>query len=204
MLSVSLGGGAIMHAIRFTLVGLFLVGGAGGATPKPQTVRVDPPVQQDAAQTAGDIAIGLAVVDLRPADKLGTLNDAHGKVVDVNTADGSTAAIQRRLTEALAAKGFRVKPLSDDDPRKLVVELRELSYGADRKAFNYDVSLAAGVSVKASNGEESFLRNYQVTQRKGQGDAPSEPESTKIVNDGLAMALDDLLSDAELLALLKQ
>ncbi|HEY7759312.1 MAG TPA: YajG family lipoprotein [Burkholderiales bacterium] len=193
-----------MHAIRFALVGLFLVGAVGCATPKPQTVRVDPPVQQDAAQAAGDIAIGLAVVDLRPADKLGTLNDAHGKVVDVNTAEGSTAAIQRRLTEALAAKGFRVKPLSDDDPRKLVVELRELSYGANRRAFNYDVSLAAGVSAKASNGEESFLRKYEVTQRKGQGDPPSEPESTKIVNDGLAMALDDLLSDAELLALLKQ
>ncbi len=193
-----------MHLIRYTLVGLFLVGAGGCATPKPQTVRVDPPVQQDAAQAAGDIAIGLAVVDLRPGDKLGTLNDAHGKVVDVSTADGSAAAIQRRLSEALAAKGFRVKPLSDDDPRKLVVELRELSYGASRRAFDYDVALAAGVSAKASNGEESFLRKYEVTQRKGQGDTPSEPESTQMVNKGLAMALEDLLSDAELMAMLKQ
>lgn len=193
-----------MHLIRLTLVGLFLLGVVGCAPPKPQTVRVDPPVQQDAAQAAGDIAIGLAVVDLRPGDKLGTMNDAHGKVVDVSTADGSAAAIQRRLSEALAAKGFRVKPLSDDDPRKLVVELRELSYGANRRAFDYDVSLAAGVSAKARNGEESFLRKYDVTQRKGVGDPPSEPESTKMVNDGLAMALDDLLSDAELLGMLRQ
>jgi uncharacterized lipoprotein YajG len=193
-----------MHPIRYTLVGLFLVGAGGCATPKPQTVRLDPPVQQEAAQAAGDIALGLAVFDLRPGDKLGTLNDAHGKFVDVSTADGSAAAIRRRLSEALAAKGFRVKPLSDDEPRKLVVELRELRYGANRRAFAYDVSLAAVVSAKARNGEDSFLRNYNVSQRKGVGDPPSEPESTQMVNQGLAMALDDLLSDADLMVMLRQ
>lgn len=192
-----------MQLVRLTLVGLFLVG-AAGCTPKPQTVRLDPPLQQDAAQAAGDVAIGLAVVDMRPGDRLGTMNDAHGKVVDVSTSGSTTAGIQKRLSEALAAKGFRVKPLSDEDPRKLVVELRELTYGADKKAFTYDVSLQAAVSAKARNGEESFLRNYNVAQRKGVGDPPSEPESNQMVNAGLAMALEDLLSDAELLALLKQ
>ena len=192
-----------MQLVRLTLVALFLVG-AAGCTPKPQTVRLDPPLQQDAAQVAGDIAIGLAVVDMRPGDRLGTMNDAHGKVVDVSTSGSTTAGIQKRLSEALAAKGFRVKPLSDEDPRKLVVELRELTYGADRKAFTYDVSLQAQVSAKARNGEESFLRNYNVAQRKGVGDPPSEPESNQMVNEGLALALEDLLSDAELLALLKQ
>ena len=192
-----------MQLVRLTLVALFLVG-AAGCTPKPQTVRLDPPLQQDAAQVAGDIAIGLAVVDMRPGDRLGTMNDAHGKVVDVSTSGSTTAGIQKRLSEALAAKGFRVKPLSDEDPRKLVVELRELTYGADRKAFTYDVSLQAQVSAKARNGEESFLRNYNVAQRRGVGDPPSEPESNQMVNAGLALALEDLLSDAELLALLKQ
>ena len=192
-----------MQLVRLTLVALFLVG-AAGCTPKPQTVRLDPPLQQDAAQVAGDIAIGLAVVDMRPGDRLGTMNDAHGKVVDVSTSGSTTAGIQKRLSEALAAKGFRVKPLSDEDPRKLVVELRELAYGADRKAFTYDVSLQAEVSAKARNGEESFLRNYNVAQRRGVGDPPSEPESNQMVNAGLALALEDLLSDAELLALLKQ
>jgi uncharacterized lipoprotein YajG len=192
-----------MQLVRLTLVGLFLVG-AAGCTPKPQTVRLDPPLQQDAAQAAGDIAIGLAVVDMRPGDRLGTMNDAHGKVVDVSTSGSTTAGIQKRLSEALAAKGFRVKPLSDEDPRKLVVELRELTYGADKKAFTYDVSLQAAVSAKARNGEEAFLRNYNVAQRKGVGDPPSEPESNQMVNAGLALALEDLLSDAELLALLKQ
>ena len=192
-----------MQLVRLTLVAMFMVG-AAGCTIKPQTVRLDPPLQQDAAQVAGDIAIGLAVVDMRPGDRLGTMNDAHGKVVDVSTSGSTTAGIQKRLSEALAAKGFRVKPLSDEDPRKLVVELRELTYGADRKAFTYDVSLQAQVSAKARNGEESFLRNYNVAQRRGVGDPPSEPESNQMVNAGLALALEDLLSDAELLALLKQ
>jgi uncharacterized lipoprotein YajG len=189
--------------MRLTLVGLSLLG-AVGCTPKPQTIRLDPPVKADAAQAVGDIAIGLAVVDVRPGDKLGTMNDAHGKVVDVSTAAGSEAAIQQRISEALARKGFKVKPLSDDDPRQLVVELRELSYGASKRAFDFDVSLAAAVSAKARNGEESFSRTYNVTQRKGTGDPPTEPESTQIVNAGLALALDDLLADAELLALLRQ
>jgi uncharacterized lipoprotein YajG len=192
-----------MHIIRLTLVGLFLLG-AAGCTPKPQTIRLDPQVKQDAAQAAGDLALGLAVVDIRPGDKLGTMNDAHGKVVDVSTADGSEAAIQRRLTEALERKGFKVKPLSDDDPRSLVVELRELSYGASKRAFDFDVSLGAAVSAKARNGQESFSRTYNVSQRKGVGDPPTEPESTQMVNAGIALALEDLLSDAELLALLKQ
>lgn len=192
-----------MRLMRLMLVGFFLLG-AVGCTPKPQTIRLDPPVKQDAAQAAGDVALGLAVVDVRPGDKLGTMNDAHGKVVDVSTADGSEAAIHRRLSEALARKGFRVKPLSDDDPRKLVVELRELTYGASKRAFDFDVSLAAAVSAKASNGEESFSRTYNVSQQKGTGDPPTEPESTQLVNQGIGLALDDLLNDAELMALLRQ
>ncbi|HEU5284596.1 MAG TPA: YajG family lipoprotein [Burkholderiales bacterium] len=192
-----------MHLMRLTLAGL-LVLAAAGCTPKPQTIRVDPPVKQDAAQAAGDVAVGLAVIDLRPGTKLGTMNDAHGKVVDVSTADGSAAAIQQRLSEALARKGFRVKPLSDDDPRRLVVELRELSYGAEKRAFDFDVSLAAAVSAKANNGDESFLRTYNVSQRKAVGDPPTEPESTQIVNTGLGLALDDLLNDSELIAMLRQ
>jgi uncharacterized lipoprotein YajG len=192
-----------MHLIRLTLAGLLALG-AAGCTPKPQTIRVDPPVRQDTSQTAGDVAIGLAVLDLRPGSKLGTMNDAHGKVVDVSTADGSASAIQQRLSEALARKGFRVKPLSDDDPRKLVVELRELSYGAEKRAFDFDVSLAAAVSAKANNGDESFLRTYNVSQRKAVGEPPKEPESTQIVNAGLGLALEDLLNDDELIAMLRQ
>jgi uncharacterized lipoprotein YajG len=192
-----------MHLIRLTLAGLLALG-AAGCTPKPQTIRVDPPVRQDASQTASDVAIGLAVLDLRPGSKLGTMNDAHGKVVDVSTADGSASAIQQRLSEALARKGFRVKPLADDDPRKLVVELRELSYGAEKRAFDFDVSLAAAVSAKANNGDESFLRTYNVSQRKAVGDPPTEPESTQIVNAGLGLALEDLLNDDELIAMLRQ
>jgi uncharacterized lipoprotein YajG len=189
--------------MRLTFAGLLLLG-AAGCTPKPQTIRVDPPVKQDAAQAAGDVAVGLAVIDLRPGTKLATMNDAHGKVVDVTTADGSAAAIQQRLSEALARKGFRVKALSDDDPRRLVVELRELSYGAEKRAFDFDVSLAAAVSAKANNGDESFLRTYNVSQRKAVGDPPTEPESTQIVNAGLGLALDDLLNDTELMAMLRQ
>src|SRR5688572_10200706 len=106
-----------MHRIALTLAALIsLLFLAIGCAPKPQNIRINPQVRTEAPQSAASqaaegVALGLAVVDVRRDDKLGTMDDASGKLVDVKTTEGSAGVIQQRVSDALTAKGFKVEPL---------------------------------------------------------------------------------------------
>ena len=194
-----------MRVLRLTvptLVGVLVIG-AAGCQMTAQTVRLDPPVKLQPGEDASGTVVGLAVIDIRGDQQLGTIEDATGTTFPVRTAEGSAAAINQRVSEALTRKGFKVKPLSDDDPASLVVELRELRYGSKKDRYDWGLSLGASVSAKAKNGLETYARTFNLAQEKGMGRPPTEKDSTYWVNEGVAQALDDMLNDAELLNMLR-
>jgi len=193
-----------MRVLRLTvptLVGVLVVG-AAGCQMTAQTVRLDPPVKAQPGEVASGAVVGLEVFDIRPDQQLGTVEDAQGATYRVSTAEGSAAAIKQRVSDALTRKGFKVKPLSDDDPASLVVELRELRYGSTKDKYNWGLSLNAVVSAKAKKGLETYARTYTLAQQKGMGAPPTQKDTTYWVNEGVAQALDDMLNDSELLAML--
>lgn len=193
-----------MRVLRLTvptLVGVLVIG-AAGCQMTAQTVRLDPPVKLQPGEVASGAVVGLAVVDIRGDQQLGTIEDAQGTIFPVSTAEGSAAAIKQRVSDALTRKGFKVQPLSDDDPASLVVELRDLRYGSTKDKYNWGLSLKASVSAKAKKGLETYARTYNLAQEKGMGAPPSQKDSTFWVNEGVAQALDDMLNDPDLLAML--
>lgn len=174
-----------------------------GCTPKPQMVRLSPPVSTKASETdRGSQTIGVAAFDVRPAQKLGIITDAHDHQVDVSTTGDTAAALYESVTQALGRAGFKSKPMGSDDPATLEVELRELTFSSLKQPLDYDTTLKVGVSAKARNGNDSYERTFTVNQRKPGGAPPSDAETNRMVNDALGIALSDMLADQELATLL--
>ena len=174
-----------------------------GCSPKPQMVRLSPPVSTKASEAdRGSQPIGVAAFDVRPAQKLGIITDAHDHQVDVSTTGDTTTALYDSVTQALGRAGFRSKPMGSDDPATLRVELQELTFSSLKQPFDFDTALKVGVSAKARNGNDSYERTFTVSQRRPGGAPPSEAETNRMVNDALGIALSDMLADQELTTLL--
>jgi len=174
-----------------------------GCIPRPQPVRLAPPVNAAAGVGQGT-TVGVAVVDVRPDQKLGIITDAHDDKVPVTVGREETAGIYQSVTQALARMGFKTKPLADDDPVGLTVELRELSLNELYQTGSYDVALKAVLSASARNGVDTYDREFTVNQRKTAGGPTTQAETTRMVNDAVGLALSDMLADQDLTALLRR
>ena len=174
-----------------------------GCIPRPQLVRLAPPVS-----TAGSVGqgatVGVATFDVRSEPKLGIITDAHDNKVPVTVNRDAAAALYQSVTQALARMGYKPKPLADSDRVALVVELRELSFNALKRALDFEITLKVVMSANARNGVETYDREFTVNQRKLVGAPTTEAETTSMVNDAVGLALSDMLADTDLTSVLRR
>jgi len=84
----------------------------------------------------------------------------------------------------------------------LQVEIRSLVLKSVKTAFTFETELRAEVGAHAANGPEFYDRQFSVRTRKDGAAPPFEEDSTMLVNTAISQALEDMLSDEQLLELL--
>jgi uncharacterized lipoprotein YajG len=174
-----------------------------GCIPRPQLVRLAPPVSVKAAEGGGSGAtVGVAAFDVRPDQKLGVITDAHDHRVPVTVTRDATAGLYQSVTQAMARMGYKTKPLANDDAVTLTVELHELSFNALKRTADFEITLKVVMSANARNGVNTYDRAFTVNQRKLAGGPTTEAETTSMVNDAVGLALSDMLADQELTGVL--
>ncbi len=188
--------------LLFVLAVFGMVGAIQGCALKPQNLRIDPMVKVNESAVGNSRIIGLGVTDSRPDRKLGEVGDPNTKMVDVRVDEDPSAAVYERLREALAKLGFSVVPYSDAMERTLRVEIRNLDLTSVKTAFTFETELRAAVGARVANGPEYYDRQYNVRTRKDGAAPPFEKDSTLLVNTAISQALEDMLSDEQLVELL--
>ena len=175
-----------------------------GCIPRPQLVRL-PPVSVKAAEGGGPGAtVGVAAFDVRPDQKLGIITDADDRKDPLSVTGDAAAGLYDSVTQALGCMGYKTKPLAEDGPITLRVELRELSFNALKRTVDFEITIKVVVSANARNGVDTDDRAFSVSQRKLAGGPPTEVETTRMVNDAVGLALSDMLADQELTGLLSR
>lgn len=173
-----------------------------GCSLKPQYLRIDPEVKVKEAQTGNGNAVGLRVSDSRPDKKLGEVGDPDRKMVDVSVEEDPSPAIYERVKQALTKLGFSVQPYSETMDRTLDIKIRKLELQSVKKPLTFDTELRAEVAAHAVNSTAYYDRQFNVRTRKDGAAPPFEKDSTLLVNTAMSQALEDLLADEELLAML--
>ncbi len=184
------------------LAAFSMVAAIQGCSLKPQNLRIDPLVKVNESAVGNGRIIGLGVSDARTDKKLGEVGDPNTRMVDVSVEEDPGAAVYARLQEALAKLGFSVVPYSEAMELTLLVEIRRLELKSVKTAFTFETELRAEVGARAANGPEYYDRQFNVRTRKDGAAPPFEKDSTLLVNTAVSQALEDMLSDEQLLELL--
>ncbi|MGQ0577878.1 MAG: YajG family lipoprotein [Betaproteobacteria bacterium] len=188
--------------LSLVLAALGMVAAIQGCALKPQILHIDPTVKVNESAVGSGRLIGLGVTDARPDKKLGEVGDPNTKMVDVSVEEDPSAAVYERLKEALGKLGFSVDPYSDAMERTLQVEIRNLDLTSVKTAFTFETELRAAVGARVANGPEYYDRQFNVRTRKDSAGPPFEKDSTLLVNTAVSQALEDMLSDEQLVYLL--
>lgn len=186
----------------FALAVFGMIAAIHGCALKPQNLRIDPPVKVNESAVGNGRIIGLGISDARTDKKLGEIGDPNTTMVDVSVEEDPSAAVYARLQEALAKLGFSVVPYSDAMERTLQVEIRNLELKSVKTAFTFETELRAAVGARVANGPEYYDRQFNVRTRRDGAAPPFEKDSTALVNTAVSQALEDMLSDEQLLDLL--
>jgi uncharacterized lipoprotein YajG len=176
--------------------------GTQGCTLKTQYLRIDPDIKVKEAQIGGDKTIGVRIADARAEKKLGEVGDPDRKMVDVLVEEDPSPAIYERVKKALTKLGFSVQPYGETMDRTLDIKIQMLELQSEKKPLTFDTELRAEVTAHAANDNAYYDRQFNVRTRRASAAPPYEKDSTALVNTALSQALEDLLADEQLLALL--
>lgn len=171
-----------------------------GCSLKPQNLRLDPqPVKVGESQAGSGTTVALQVADVRSTKKLGEVGDPDNKMVDVTLEEDSSPRIYERVKEALMRMGFAVVPHSEGTDPALRIELRKLELQSVKTPFTFETELRAEVAAHANKANSFYDRQFNVRTRKDGAAPPFEKDSNALVNTAVSQALEDLLSDEQLL-----
>ncbi len=190
--------------IWLAAMAIAFVAGLQGCSLKPQFLHIDPEVKVKDEQVGSNKTVGLRVSDIRAQKKLGEVGDPDRKMVDVTVAEDPSPAIYERVKQALTRLGFSVQPFSESADRTLDIQIRKLELQSVKRPLTFDTELRAEVAAHATNPTAYYDRQFNVRTRKEGAAPPFEKDSTVLVNMALSQALEDLLSDEQLIATLSQ
>ncbi len=173
-----------------------------GCTLKPQYLRIDPVIKVAEAQIGAGKSVSLRVSDPRPDKKLGEVGDPDQKMVDVRVEEDPSPAIYKQVEQALIRLGFSVQPYSETLDPTLDIKIYGLELKSVKKPLTFDTEVRATVAAHAVNSTEYYDRQFNVRTRKVGAVPPYEKDSTLLVNTAVSQALEDLLADEQLLAML--
>jgi uncharacterized lipoprotein YajG len=175
---------------------------AQGCSMAPQTVRLAPQVQVSQSDVGRGKVIGLDVSDARADKKVGIIGDEKIKFVSISAEDKSPSAVYREAADALTKLGFKVQPASSATERVLRIELAELEYQSFKRPFSFDTEAKVTVAAVAENGANRYERTFETEEASTSGSPPSQSEIAATINSQVSKALDDVLADRQLIALL--
>lgn len=191
-----------MNKFQFALFFIGLGVAVQGCMLKSETVHFAPELHARETDIGQGKVLGLEVADVRADKKVGIVGDPKMKFITVTAEDDSPSKIYKQAADALTKLGFKVEPASDVTERALRLEIRELQYESIKQPFTFDSKAMVLVGAIARNGPDHYERTYETEQTSTTGAPPGQSEIGKTVNSLLSTALDDVLADRQLVAVL--
>jgi len=194
----------MIESIKWRWVAMGVFGILQGCALHPENIRIDPAIDLPKSLLGGTNTIGVAASDARAMKKLGEVGDPNREMFDVSVNENPSPAIYSRVSNALGKLGYKVAPYAEGMEPTLKIEVETLKLDSDKRAFDFLTTLHAEVRAYARNGKESLDKKYIVDQSMNTAGPAYASDSTRLVNSAVSMALQDMLSDQQLLDVLNR
>ena len=185
------------------VLGLFVLLLQGCALP-PKNIKLDPPVEVAPSSVGQGKIVWVQVRDVRVRKTLGNVGDPDGKFTQVSVDDDFSTSVYQRVSAAMRKIGFAPQPTPGPDGRQLVIEVTELKYQSLKQTLTFATEASVSLTAKATSGNQHYDRVYNAGEQKTGALMPDERERAETVNKIVGMALEDMLNDSRLVAVLTQ
>ncbi|MCD6150826.1 MAG: hypothetical protein J7J70_04110 [Deltaproteobacteria bacterium] len=174
-----------------------------GCASLPQRLAIQPSIQT----VAGDIIvdhqeISLRVIDLRPEDQLGYLEDGHGNRQPFLSTRELDMVIDKAVAAGLRKKGFI--PLSGvhENNISLAVEIQEFNHRVSPGIVKVPVQTKISLRTTAVNGGHKLTSYYSIDKQAVLALRPGIQQNQRLVNEALTAVLEQIFQDQKLLNML--
>ena len=172
-----------------------------GCALSPQIIEIDPVIKVDAV-SAKPTRLWLEVADTRGSKIIGKRGGIYKETSDITTGDNMTTNLHHNLSKALNNLGYQVTAKGETSDADVIVRITNISYSAYTEKLLNKVELKVTVDVIARKNSKEFTGGFSATRKKDYVKAPSIEENEEIVNETLALVLQNLLSDRDLIQFL--
>jgi uncharacterized lipoprotein YajG len=171
----------------------------------PQDIHLDPQVSLAKAASAESKVVGVEAHDERQSKLLGMVGVPESRHAEISSTEDASPALYVRVSAGLKSLGFAVKPATEGDDRVLRVEVADLAYKTIKgTGITDEVQVTVNLNGRARNKDEWHDRQFTVTKTMSVAKWPDAEGNTRFVNDAVAQALKDMLSDSTLIDLLSK
>jgi uncharacterized lipoprotein YajG len=174
-----------------------------GCATLPQRLAIQPSIQMVAGDIIADHQeISLRVIDLRPEDQLGYLEDGNGNRQPFFSTQELDIVIDKAVAAGLRKKGFI--PLSGvhENNISLAVEIQEFNHRVSPGIVKVPVKTKISLRATAVNGRHKLTSYYSIDKQAVLVLRPRIQQNQRLVNEALAAVLEQIFQDQKLLNML--
>jgi uncharacterized lipoprotein YajG len=173
-----------------------------GCAMKSQDVRLEPSLNVAPSSAGQSKVVWLQVRDVRLKKTLGIVGDLGGRYAYVSVEQDPSSTLYQSVSAGLRKMGFTVQPTPAGDARALRIEVRDLQYESVKQALSFNTEVKVALAAMADNKGDRYERMYNAGESKTSAFMPDAEENERTVNRVVGMALEEMLADGQLIALL--
>lgn len=188
-----------LHTINLVL--LAILPGLSGCALSPQVIDVNPDINlADTAAVKQPVRLTLNVVDARKSPVIGQRGGVYKDTSDISTSENMTGNLHRQLTAALKRLGYEVAGKNEASDADLTVTINNMKYTANSEKLLNKIEIRVAIHALITKNGKQFNGDYSATRKKDYVKLPDMEENSKIVNEALAVVLQSMLQDKDLVS----
>ena len=188
----------------YTLIIAFMLGISGCAL-SPQVIKVNPDIQlADTAAVSKPVKLALNVIDARSSPVIGQRGGVYKDTSDISTSENMTGDLQRQISAALKRMGYEVTGKGESSDADLTVRISNMKYTASSEKLLNKIEIKVAIHAVINKNGKEFNGDYSATRKKDYVKLPGIDENEKIVNEALAVVLQSMLQDKDLLSFIQE
>ena len=169
----------------------------------PQVIIINPDLKIDSTLSENrTTTIGLDVVDARSSNIIGQRGGVYKETSNISTDDNMTSNLERRLAKALNDFGFHVVDKGKEAVAILTVRIMNINYIYHSDKVLNNIETRAEIQAVCRMGDKEYTGLYKSTRKKDVLKTPDEEGNSKIVNEVIAVVLQQMLKDNDLISFL--
>ena len=181
--------------IRHTLLLIWAIILLQACALSPQVVIINPELAPGGGHTATKpLSLRIDVVDPRSSPVIGQRGGVYKETSHISTDENMTTTLQKKLSAIFTSHGYTVLSEERADVY-LTVNTSNIKYTVIKDKLLDQIQIDIQLEAVCQKGNRQFKRNYTVSRKKDVVKTPDMEDNETLVNEAMAIVLQNLLED---------